>query len=520
MRTVFAVLAAALGTLLGACQHHDHSHSPVAEQEEAQQRFVHAVTLWSQQTELFVEYPDLVVGHESGFAAHLTRISDFLPVDQGLAVVLLSGGGSPDERFEASNPIVPGIFRPVAEPKYSGSRNLSLSLESDDISDVHDLGVVTVFEDLNAALAEEYEEEEEGEISFLKEQQWPLGFASEEVAELPLRPSLSVSGTLRARSSGEVRVTAPAAGRLVTAGNAFPRIGAEVKRDQILVSLAPRLAGGEDIATLELAVTRTGLDVEQARQEKVRLEGLLAEGAVPERRVVAARHDAERAQAELTAAQLRLDQSKRVQRAGAAGSKGGITVRSPIEGTLVEVGVVPGMFLEADREMFHIVNLDKLWLELHVPEASIGQYPPASGAWFEVEGFKEPFEVDGDRLVSTGGVVDPKTRTVPVLFEVDNPNRSLRVGMFARAQLLTGAPITGLAIPREAVIDDNGQDIVFVHTAGESLERRIVDLGIRDGDLVQVTQGVRPGERVVTRGAFMVKLAASSTEAPAHGHAH
>jgi len=517
MRTIILSLAVVLATLLFACRP---SSQAGGEQGDAQARVGHAVTLWSEQTELFVEFPTLVVGHESAFAAHLTRISDFRPVDEGRVVVLLSGGGYPDERFETSEALVPGIFRPVAEPEHSGSRNLSLSLESEAVTDLHDLGMVTVFPDLNAALAEVHDEEEESEISFLKEQQWSLDFASERVSERTLRPSLSVSGSVRARSSGEVHVTAPVAGRLLTAGGAFPSIGMDVERDQILVSLAPRLDGQADVATLELAVARAQLDVEHTVKELERLEGLLAEGAVQERRVVAARRDEGRAQAELTAAQRRLQQYGRIQLAASSGSAGGITVRAPISGTLVAVGVAPGMFLEEGREMFHIVDLDQLWLEVRVPEASVGSSEKASGAWFEVGGFSEPFLVDSDRVVSTGGVVDERTRTVPVIFEIDNPSRSLRVGMFARAHLLTGAPVTGVAIPTEAVIEDGGQSVAFVHVGGESLERRVVSLGVREGGLVEVIDGIRSGERVVTRGAFMVKLAASATEAPAHGHGH
>jgi len=330
-----------------------------------------------------------------------------------------------------------------------------------------------------------------------------------------------VSGTLRARADGEVHITAPVTGRLVTAGDAFPRIGLQVEQDQVLVTLAPRPSGETDLASLDLAVVRADLDVEHTRRERERLEGLLRDGAVPERRVIAARRDEARAQAEFTAAQRRLHQHGRVQRASAAGSAGGIiTARAPISGTLVAADVAPGMFLEAGREMFHIVDLERLWLEVRVPEANIGRIDRPSGAWFEVEGFDEPFEVAADRVVTSGGLVDARTRTVPLIFGIDNPERRLRVGMFARVHVLTGAPVTAVAIPAAAVINDGGREVAYIQTEGETFERRIVQLGIRDGGYVEVVQGVRSGERVVVRGAFMVKLAASATAAPAHGHGH
>ncbi len=514
--------------LLAACHSDDHS-TESHDQGHAEDHggghghgaSSHAITHWTNETELFVEFPALVVGQESPFAAHLTRLSDFQPIDAGKVVAVLSGGGKPEERFEIASPQVPGIFRPVAQPQHAGTRALSIRLESEALTVTHEIGNVTVYVDAAAARHDGGEHEEPpGLISFLKEQQWRIEFATTEVGPRTMRPSLAVHGTVRARSDGEVRVTAPVPGRLTTVGNAFPHIGASVEQDEALVALAPRLGAGVDVATLELAVARARLDVGQARREKERLEGLLADGAVAERRVVAATHAERRAQAELTAAESRLQLHGRVHRASGVRSAGGITIRAPITGTIVGVEVAPGAFLEEGQEMFHIVNLDRLWLEVQVPEANIGRLENTVGAWFEVEGFEDPFEVTEDNVVTIGGLVDPRTRTVPLILAIDNPNRRLRVGMFARVHVLTGTPANTIAIPVAAVVGDGGQDVAYVQVEGESFERRILRLGIRDGDYVEVIKGIQPGEHLVVRGAFAVKLAASGSAVPAHGHAH
>jgi multidrug efflux pump subunit AcrA (membrane-fusion protein) len=87
-------------------------------------------------------------------------------------------------------------------------------------------------------------------------------------------------------------------------------------------------------------------------------------------------------------------------------------------------------------------------------------------------------------------------------------------------RVLTGGVRTALAVPRSAIVDDRGRDTLFVQTGGESFERRTVTVGARDGDLVEVTSGLQPGERIVTRGAHSVLLAGTSGAVPAHGHAH
>ena len=76
------------------------------------------------------------------------------------------------------------------------------------------------------------------------------------------------------------------------------------------------------------------------------------------------------------------------------------------------------------------------------------------------------------------------------------------------------------AVPAAAIVDDAGRPIVFVQREGETFERRAVTVTARSGDLVQVTAGLKPGERVVTKGAYLVRLASLSTTVPAHGHVH
>jgi multidrug efflux pump subunit AcrA (membrane-fusion protein) len=75
-------------------------------------------------------------------------------------------------------------------------------------------------------------------------------------------------------------------------------------------------------------------------------------------------------------------------------------------------------------------------------------------------------------------------------------------------------------VPAAAVVDDAGRPIVFVQREGETFERRAVTLGPRSGELVQITEGIKPGDRVVTKGAYLVRLASLSTSVPARGHVH
>jgi multidrug efflux pump subunit AcrA (membrane-fusion protein) len=76
------------------------------------------------------------------------------------------------------------------------------------------------------------------------------------------------------------------------------------------------------------------------------------------------------------------------------------------------------------------------------------------------------------------------------------------------------------AVQKDAVLTAAGRPYVFVQTGGESFSRRYVEIATRDGNLVAVRSGVKPGERVVTRGAYDVQLASASGAVPAEGHVH
>ena len=117
-------------------------------------------------------------------------------------------------------------------------------------------------------------------------------------------------------------------------------------------------------------------------------------------------------------------------------------------------------------------------------------------------------------------VLDPVARTTAIRFALDNRGPRLRIGQAVLLRLFVGGEESVTAIPESAVVDDGGRPVVFVQTGGESFERRPVQLGSRANGYVHVFEGVEPGERVVHRGAYLVRLAAMSTQIPAHGHVH
>ncbi|TPV93988.1 MAG: efflux RND transporter periplasmic adaptor subunit [Myxococcales bacterium FL481] len=477
-----------------------------------------AITVWTDQTELFVEFPALVLHQASGFAAHLTRLEDFSAVATGRVEVVLSGGGAEPEHFGAGLSPTAGIFRPVVRPAHAVTRDVAVVLETDQGRWSHALGQHAVASHVDK-LVTPAPVEDDG-IRFLKEQQWNTPFSTAEVTVDALRPSFPVFAHLVARADGEVTIPAPATGRLIAAVDPLPVVGATVHAGDVLARFLPRLGGEVDVPTLDLAVTAAHLDLQQAAQERTRLEGLLADGAVAKRRVVQARHAHATAEAQLAAARRRAAQYRRVQRTAPGKRGASVEVQTPLTGTVLEVGAVPGALVEGGAPLFRIVDASTLWLAAQVPEVDQARIPEVSGVWMTVPGETDPIELGPQSIVTDGGPVDPITRTITMLFAVPNPAGRLRVGTRVRAHLVTQAAAPGPSVPAAAVIVEDAMPIVFVQTGGESFERRAVRTGQRDGRRIAIEAGVSPGERVVVEGAYLLKLAASGTQAPAHGHPH
>jgi cobalt-zinc-cadmium efflux system membrane fusion protein len=476
----------------------------------------HAVTIWSDTTELFMEFPPLVAGAEARFAIHLTDLSTFAPLREGKVVVRLEGDTI--HRFEVDGPSTPGIFGVDVKVPAARRYQLAVELHSTKIKDELRAGPVTVHGDQAAAVAAVPGDEGEGATAFLKEQQWTLEFATGRVDAKPHREVLSVPATIEPRAGGSVEVRSPAAGRIIS--GATRPIGAAVSRSATLAEIIVRndRIGEAPILKVELAQAESQLQL--AQQDLARVERLASAGAVPQRRLAEARaaHEAAAARVKIAQEQLQhLELSRTGQGTGDPGER--VILRAPIAGSVAENNATPGATIEEGALLYRIVAVDRVHVVGAVPEQHIARLQNINGAEIDVPGL--PSALRPTRLLSIGRVVDPMKRSVPITFELAHPPVGVAIGQGVTLRLIGAARGNEVAVPANAIVDDGGQTIVFIQTGGESFERRPVRVGApREGGLVQITDGLDGGERIVTRGAHLVRLAALSPQTPGHGHVH
>jgi RND family efflux transporter MFP subunit len=494
-----------------ACRGHEHEDKPAAEPH------AESFTAWTAKHEFFVEYPPFVVGQKSMLAAHATRLDGHAAVATGKLVAILTPKAGSATQAQTGAPVRPGIYRPELTPATAGPCTLTLRVE--DGAGTDEVTTDCVVHAAGTKLPDP-PEDPPGRITFPKEMAWSTEFATGVVAERELIPTLRTTGEIRATTGREARLTATAHGRVVI-DSPVPVLGAEVAAGQVLARIVPQVENAGDRVSLTSEARQATAELSAAESQLARSERLWAERTIPEKQLEEAKTRVELARARLQAARGRLGQFD----AGASGRGGGRTafqVRSPLKGTLIAIHVASGQTVEDGELLFTVVDLERIWLHADVFEPDIATVKSATRATFRVDGHEEPISIappDG-RVVTIGQLVDAKSRTVPMIFELSNPDRQLRIGSFATVWIETGAPARVLAIPESAMVDDAGRKVAYVQVEGESFERRLLTLGVRSGGWVEIKAGLAKGEHVVTRGAYEIKLAASGGAVPEHGHAH
>jgi len=322
------------------------------------------------------------------------------------------------------------------------------------------------------------------------------------------------------------------AGRLLPApGKSMPLLGERVEAGQTLALLQPAFSElAARFVEAEGEVTRSSLTLEEAQTNLVRIRKLAQAEAKSPRELQEAEFAFKSAQARHEAA-LALQATYRniAQSAGAnipaSGAQPSIELKSPIAGVIVkQLGAAMGEYIAADKGVFTVLDASDVFIEAKVSEANLPRLSETKHASYEQlggDGRLIPVTGDGGgRLVFFSPQVDAITRTVSLVYDVKNDDGRLRVGQAVTLHVETQRAEDALAIPESAIVEEGGQFVAFVQVAGETFQKRELKLGLRGGGFVQVLDGIREGERVVTKGAYAIRLSSISGVIPAHGHAH
>ncbi len=462
-----------------------------------------AYTIYSDKSELFVEFEPLVIGKTTKFAAHFTKLGEnFVAIEEGTVSIHLIGKKD-QPTYNASNPSSPGIFRLKLKPINTGNYKLVFHIVTKAFSDTITIDDVKVYSDEETAEASQKKNTVE-EIVYLKEQAWKVEFANAEVTKQPFAEIIKTTGHILTAQGDEVIITAKNKG-IVTFGNNKKQVGSAVNSGETLFIIT---GGGLTEDNIDNDFIDAKASFEKSKADYERAQKLINEKIISQKEYQEIEVQYKNTQAKYNTIAKNY-------------SSNGKKISTPLTGFIKNILVSEGQYVEIGQPIASVSQNRRLMLKAEVPQKHYSKLKSISSANFITAYDDRVYDTDSlnGQFISYGKSTDEHAFYIPVTFEIDNKG-DIIPGSFIEIFLKTNVINDVLTIPFSALLEEQGHYYAFVQTSGEGFQKRELKIGANDGMNVQILSGINENERVVTKGAYQIKLATMSGKMPAHGHEH
>ena len=403
------------------------------------------------------------------------------------------------------------------------------------------------------------------QITIPKESQILFGIKTQSVETRKITGGLKTNGIVKARPDAEAVVFPPTAGKLTLkdgltigsfvskgeqlgaiqqildtstqAGLESQRLDVESKKQEVqarnieletqrlnlknsFVELQSKLIEQKNLAQ------QARIRLEQANRELTRSKNLLEVGAASKKRLEEAQTAVRLAEQEVLLSeqqtkkineQVSVNQTSQNRLKNVSFSptkinqpKTNFPILAPITGAIREIKFTSGSQVDAGSQIMSLVNLTTVLLEAQVFEGDLAKIRDSNKASYTAATLdNEVYQINGTdgEILSVGQTVNAETRTVAVIYQVKNPLGRLRDGMFVEITVDTGNNQDVLAVPKNAVVTEQGETFVFVFNGGETFEKRKIAVGTEGLDFYEIKSGLKKDERVVTDGIYQLRSA-------------
>lgn len=485
--------------------HNVYNHDKAADShEEHDEEEIPTVdyTVWTDKTEMFVEFPVLVVGEESRLIAHFTVLDKHKPITEGELTIRLVKKDK-EQKQVLNAPSQPGVFTPTVKPKEAGVYQLVFELKTAEYTDKLIIDTVRVYANHEEAKKGIGAEKEESSISFLKEQAWEVDFQTSPVVQKPIYEEILTSGVWKTASSDYQKMIATTSGT-VTFKKQNLIEGSLVNKGQVLFSISSE---GLTSNNLNAAIRTAKMEMGQAKTILDRKQKLYGSKII-------SKADFDEANQSYQLAKVNYETLS----AGyASGSK---LIKAPFSGYIKSIAVANGSFVAQGTELILLSKQKSSVLEVLVNPSYASQLSSIHNVWYQPKADRwSNMKATKGTIVSVGKSVDKDHPLLSVAVQV-NDVVEMPEGSFTEVRLAVGKTQNGVVIDENALLENYGAYSVIVQLSGESYERRPVRIGKKNGTEVEILTGLAAGEVVVTKGAYQVKMASMSSQVPAHAHSH
>jgi cobalt-zinc-cadmium efflux system membrane fusion protein len=359
-----------------------------------------------------------------------------------------------------------------------------------------------------------HEKEEPNVVTLSSEKQKSSGIEVRQVALENTAVPLSATAAIEINMDRSAKISSRVTGKAV----------------RIIASQGDRVKAGQALAWLDsVELDQTWADhtkaqgkVELARKNFQREQTLFEKKISPEKDVLKAKQELGEAEADINLAKERfrlfgVDVSQ-FESAKGSGNHPLIPVTTPVGGVVIEKTVTQGEMVNSEKALFTVADLSTLWVVIDVYEKDMSRLRLGAGVKVSVTSF--PDKTFRGKIAYISDVVDEKTRTEKARVTIDNSSGLLKPGMFATVltETTSGGTERLIAVPEEAVVVDGTMRYVFIQTAPDKFQRRDIEAGRTLGSWLEVKSGLKEGEPIAVKGAFILKSELKKGELEGDAH--
>lgn len=497
-----------LALAMWAC--HSHSHDNAKNQvlnEEHEHEVGHEhvkvqYTAYTQNYELFAEADAFVVGEKANVLSHFSVLPAFKALEAGPVTAVLTVNGK-EIRQTLETPTRKGIYSFDITPEIAGTGTLHFQVDTAKVT----AGEVTVYANHHDAHEQPAPAEPSmvNKVVFTKEQSWKIDFKTEIAEKRAFGQVIKTIAKIEPATGNETDITAKAGGIVKYTGNSLVE-GTAVSTGQTLLRISPE---GMMENNLSVKISEAKNNFIKAEADYNRKRELSTDRIISEK--------------ELLEAQTTFENAKAVYDNLVNNSKGGEqSITSPMKGFVKQIWVSNGQYVEAGQKLATISQDQTLMLKAFVQPQYGHVLPRLESAIIKTFHDNKSYTLEelNGKILSVGKSVSADNYLIPVHLQIENKANFIQ-GSLVEIYLKTITSSEALVVPNSALLEEQGFYFVFVQETPELFEKRQVTTGGSDGINREILTGLIPGERIVTQGAMLIKLAqAAGALDPHSGHVH
>lgn len=337
------------------------------------------------------------------------------------------------------------------------------------------------------------------EIIISSEKAKAMELATETVKSRPFCGIIPVGGKIIEASGDETTLVASTSGvvdfsRQLTDGTRLS------KGSPVMAITASHLQGGSPAGNAKIAYDAARKDYERAAK-------MIKDNIISKK--------------EFNAIKAQYESARNAYTATPDNGSGGVTIVAPISGYVKACNVKDGDYVSVGQPLLSITQNRRLYLRADLPQRYYESLGSISSAKFKPSYSDRVYDISqlNGKLVATGKSSTSTPGYIPVTFVFNNTG-GIVPGAYTDIWLLTAADRQALTLPLTAITEEQGSHFVYIKTDATCYKKQEVRVGDSDGSRIEITSGIKEGDKVVTKGTVNVKLAAASTAIPAHTHNH